>query len=351
MKTLIVGADIAKATFTGAQGWGEQVTYLAEFGNDKAGFNQLGERVKAFCQAAGIKQVHLIVEPTGAYELGLVNFAYEQGWWVSLPNPKQVRRWAEGSGKRTKTDRQDACLLAEYGSKQKLLPQQPLPEAVSQLDSLLHRRQDLEKLLRAERNRLLILRQRPGTPPAVLDSVERIIAALEAELAAIEQAIQELLTQNPDLKRQAKQLRTVPGIGPKNVLPILVLLHRWQALTQGTGTPKGLTAFLGLDPRHHVSGSSVHKRSLISKMGDSTGRHLFYLGALGGVRGHNPLRDFYQRLVGRGKAKRLALVAAARKILLWDWAVFSRILPLMPLVSNIWFLNPLDIHERIYVKF
>lgn len=58
-------------------------------------------------------------------------------------------------------------------------------------------------------------------------------------------------------------------------------------------------------------------------MGDNEVRRLLYMGALGGVRGNNPLKSFYQRLVGRGKAKKVALVAAARKILVWAWTIFS----------------------------
>ena len=58
-------------------------------------------------------------------------------------------------------------------------------------------------------------------------------------------------------------------------------------------------------------------------MGDRAVRHYLYMGALGGARGHNALRQFYQRQVSRGKAKRLAQVAAAHKILIWDWAVFD----------------------------
>lgn len=53
-------------------------------------------------------------------------------------------------------------------------------------------------------------------------------------------------------------------------------------------------------------------------------RRRLFRGALGGVRGNNPLRTFYQRLVGRGKPKLVALVAAARKLLTWAWAVFRR---------------------------
>ena len=85
-----------------------------------------------------------------------------------------------------------------------------------------------------------------------------------------------------------------------------------------------MVAFVGLDPQPYESGRSVHKRATISKMGDRSVRHYMYMGALGGVRGKNALRSFYHRLVSRGKAKRLALVAAAHKILIWAWAVFSQ---------------------------
>ena len=95
-------------------------------------------------------------------------------------------------------------------------------------------------------------------------------------------------------------------------------------MTSGEGDAKGLVSFIGLDPQSFESGTSVHKRSGISKMGDSELRRLLYMGALGGVRGDNPLKTFYQRLVGNEKAKKVALVASARKILVWAWTIFSR---------------------------
>lgn len=322
MKTLYVGIDIAKDSFTVAYWSGEAAIYLGQCANDASGFAHLGCQIEEMRQAQGASEIQLVVEPTGGYELALVGWAYGQGWLVSLPNPKQVRRWAEGRGRRAKTDKQDACLLAEYGGKEKPSPQDRLPEAVRELDALLRRRDDVEKLLRSERNRSHALTHQPNIPSTVSDSVKRIIAALEAELEALEQAIQALLQQYPDLKRQVHQLRTIPGVGPKNVLPLLVLLYRWQALTRGQGTSKGLCAFLGLDPQPYTSGKSVWERPTISRMGDRVGRRLLYLGALGGVRGHNPLRDFYLQLVSRGKAPKLALIAAARKILVWAWAIF-----------------------------
>jgi len=104
----------------------------------------------------------------------------------------------------------------------------------------------------------------------------------------------------------------------------MVKLFQWQTVTGGAGDTKRLTAFIGLDPQPYESGRSVRKHPGISKMGDNELRRLLYMGALGGVRGNNPLNAFYQRLVRRGKAKKLALVAAARKILVWAGTIFVR---------------------------
>ena len=85
---------------------------------------------------------------------------------------------------------------------------------------------------------------------------------------------------------------------------------------------KSLTAYVGLDPVDFQSGTSVYRRSTISKQGNQRLRKYLFLGALGGVRGHNPLREFHQRLIDRGKPYKVALIACARKILVWSWAIF-----------------------------
>ena len=116
----------------------------------------------------------------------------------------------------------------------------------------------------------------------------------------------------------------MPGLGAKTVLHLVVLLHRWHTLTAGQGRDKGLVAYVGLDPQPHESGTSVHGRAAISRQGERGLRRRLFMAALGGTRRDNALRRFYRRLVARGKAKKLALVAAARKLLTWAWAVFRR---------------------------
>lgn len=320
---LWLGVDMACSNFEAATWQSAPGRRLGQFGNHLDGFTQLGERVKREQAKQGAETVHLVLEATGPYHKRLCEFAVAQGWQITLVNPAQLRQWAHGIGQRAKTDSQDALLLARFGAERHPAAEQLLSAEMRELDSLLHRRDDLQRMLRQERNRLHALDYDPATPKAVRQSVEQLIETLDAALRQIEEALQQHLRAQPALADHCRRLLTIPGVGPKLVAPLLVLLARWQARSSGAGSAKGLTAFVGLDPVPFHSGSSVHKRPTISRKGDSTMRQRLFMGAFGGVRGNNPLRSFYQRLVNRGKPKRLALVAAARKLLVWAWHVFT----------------------------
>lgn len=327
-QTLVVGVDIAKKDFAVAYRVGAVTVDLGKFDNNAEGYAALQSRLAQACTEHGVSQIQVVLEATGGYEAALLAYAYAQGWGVSMPRPKgtrkKVRDWAKGVGYRVKTDRVDARILAHYGVERQPPLRPQLAVEVTQLDSLLKRRLDLEQTLHQEQTRLSEMAGRPGLAPQVEESLRQVIEALTQALAGIEQAIEDLTAKHEPLQRQMVRLLALPGVGPKVVLPLLVKLFQWHNLTSGEGDAAGLVAYIGLDPQPYESGRSVRKHAGISKMGDSEVRRLLYMGALGGVRGKNPLKPFYQRLVGRGKAKKVALVAAARKILVWAWTLFSR---------------------------
>jgi transposase len=332
MDRLLLGADMAKDTFevavcgpSGDVAWGS-------FDNTPAGFAQLADRLAQTRVGwdAASAPVWLVLEPTGGYELALAAFGHQQGWLVSRPNPKRVRDWAKSQGRRAKTDRLDAQVLARYGASQPPARWRPLPVELSVLDSLLGRQDELQQMLQAERNRQAALASKPASAALVVQSLAAMIAALENSLAEVAQAIKTHIGAHAQLKTKWRLIQSVPGVGLKNGPYLLLLLARWEHLTDGQGESKGLVAYTGLDPQTYESGTSVHKNAGISRMGQSQTRRLLYMGALGRVRGHNPLREFYQRLVGRGKAKKLALTASARKILVWAWAVYRHDKPFDP---------------------
>lgn len=322
MATLVVGIDIAKASFVAAVQGPAGLAAWGSLTNTPAGFEQLRQQVTTAQADAEGAAVLVVLEPTGGYELALAGYAAEQGWAVSRPNAKRVHDWAKSQGRRAKTDQLDACTLARYGASQPAAPWQPLPRAYRELESLLRRQDDLAQMVQAEHNRQAALQLQPDSAPAVTASLAAVLTALAQAQREIKQALKAHLKAHPALKAKAKRLRSVPGVGEKSVLHLLVLLARWDTLTDGQGQAKGLVAYTGLDPQTYTSGSSVHKPAKISRMGQRQMRRRLYMAAFGGVRGRSPLGDFYQRLIGRGKAKKLAVTAAARKLLIWAWAVY-----------------------------
>lgn len=222
-------------------------------------------------------------------------------------------------GVRAKTDCHDAKTLAHYGFMQDPHQWKPLPPEVEELKYLLDRLTDQQKALQREKNRLDKYQRQDNVPEFAFRDIKQSIAFLERHISQIKKAIKEHLKAHRHLKQQRKLLLTVPGVGEKNVLHILVLLHRWMAMTDGKGDLKSLVAYVGLDPKPHESGTSVRKRAGISRQGSRPFRSRLFMSALGGVSGNSALSDFYKRLVGRGKAKKLALIAASRKILIWKY--------------------------------
>ena len=326
MTRLNVGIDVSANSLDVAyweQEQGEAV-FQGKFPNTSKGFQTIAQKIKRRCEETDTTSVLIVMEPTGGYEQPFARFAIECEWQVSLPNPYRVRKWAEAMGVRAKTDRHDARTLAHYGFMQNPHQWKPLPPEVEQLEHLLDRLANLQDMLNREKNRTHSAGYHVNPHEAAHDDLKESISSLEQRIKQIQGAIKAHLKAYPHLWEQKKLLLTVSGVGEKNVLYILVMMHRWGALTSGEGDAKGLVAYLGLDPKPHESGTSVYKRARISRQGNRPLRSRLYMGALGGIKGKNsPLRAFYNRLVGRGKAKKLALVASARKILVWSWAVYK----------------------------
>lgn len=216
---LVVGVDIAKKDLAVACRRGAVEIELGKFDNNAEGFALLEEALAGVCKQLGLSQIQLILEATGGYEAALMVYAYEHKWWVSLPNPKQVRDWAKGVGYRVKTDRVDARILAHYGVERQPPLRPQLAVEVTQLDSLLKRRLDLEKILHQEQTRLSEMAARPGLAPKVAESLRLVIEALTTALAGIEQAITALTQRHEPFQTQEERLLELPGVGPKVVLP------------------------------------------------------------------------------------------------------------------------------------
>ncbi len=195
-------------------------------------------------------------------------WAHARGWRVVRPNPYHVQQGMQRQGRRGKTDRQDARMVARYGQQPDLPTWPPLSEEVAEREQLVQWRANVQQHLAHARTRQPQIVAHPQQHRAVIEGVQRLRVQLEADLREVEQAIAEHLASHARLQEAHTLLRTVPGIGAKNVLPLLVTVQRWDTMTQGQGSSKGLVALVGRDPTPHESGTSVWPHPHLSRQGD-----------------------------------------------------------------------------------
>lgn len=244
----------------------------------------------------------IIVEASGKLEWPLVATLAAQGWPVVVVNPAQVRYFAKSVGLLAKNDRLDAGVLARFG--QATQPElRPLPDdARRALSDQVVRRRQLVEMIGMERNRTA------RTIPAVRKQIETHIAWLEQQLRHVDDDLQQSLKQSPHWQETNDLLQSVPGIGPTTAAVLIAFLPELGRLTR-----RQIAALVGVAPFCRDTGLFKGRRTVWG--GRSGVRAALYMATLVAVRYNAQLRAFYQRLVTAGKAKKVALVAAMRKLL------------------------------------
>ncbi|TNC94360.1 MAG: transposase IS116/IS110/IS902 family protein, partial [Stygiobacter sp.] len=167
---------------------------------------------------------------------------------------------------------------------------------------------------------LELQRRAQGTSSAlVAASLERSIANLDAEIKAVSDAVAALIQADEHLRTSHDLLVSIPGLGSQSAAVLLAEIPDFRAFSHN----KQITAFVGLNPQDHQSGSSVRGRSRISKVGNARIRAILYMCALT-ARRHNPtLKAFADRLKEAGKSPKVVLVAVARKLLVIAYGVMK----------------------------
>jgi len=246
----------------------------------------------------------VVLEATGGLEGPVITALVAAGLKVMRMNPKRVRDFARAQGLLAKTDALDAYALALFGVRMQP-PLRAWPEAErQQLAAWVTRQQQLTLQRAAERTRL-----QQTTEPQLQKSVERVIDFLGKELARLEKQLTAWIAQSETWTAQETLLRTAPGVGPKTARLLLAQLPELGHINR-----REIASLVGLAPFACESGHWRGKRRI--QGGRGALRAVLYLASWSAVRVPGSLREFYQRLVGAGKPKQVALIAVARKLLL-----------------------------------
>jgi transposase len=315
MESHKLGIDISKMTF--------DVALLREgkfkhkkFRNNAPGFKELS----LWLERLNVTALHACMEATGSYGEALAQYLYDAGYQVSVVNPARIKGFSQGELIRTKTDKSDASLIARFCLAMTPSLWTPEPQEIRLLRDLTRRYDSLLEMRQQEVNRLDV------SGSELRCDIEGHIKYLDDSIAETKKRIRDHIDDYPDLKRKKELLETIPGVGE---VTINVVLSEFADISR-FDSAKQLASFIGVAPRHRLSGTSVRGRTSMSKIGNAQVRKSFFMPALVAMKYNPVLIEMRRRLLKAGKPKMLIVGAVMRKLIHIIYGVLKNNQPFNP---------------------
>lgn len=319
MSLSYLGLDVSKAKLHAVLLIGERSPKRKVVSNDEQGHQDL----LAWLTRQEVEEVHCCLEATSTYGHAIARRLHQQGYRVSIANPKAVQAYCESRMRRTKTDAVDGWMVAQYCRDLKPHLWTPPSPEIEQLQQFERRLQALDQMIAQEKNRL------ETAAPALLDDINAHITFMEQQQAHLRQQMQDHIDQHPDLKQQQQWLDSIPGIGKDTAARLLGELGHWQAFSSA----RQLAAYAGVTPQEKSSGTSVHGKPRLCKLGNARLRKLLFFPALTLLRWSPPIQQWRAALLARGKTKKQVVGAVMHKLLRWVFGVLHSQSPFDPALA------------------
>jgi len=309
-KKTFIGVDVSKKTL--------DVTLLNEKGgkrrkrvaNTEEGIRTLLD----WLQKLSVSQAHICMESTSVYWEDLAEALNEATYTVSVVNPMRIKGYAMSQLRRSKTDPLDGDVIADFCRTQ--VPSSWTPPTTEQkkLRALVRHLEALKKSRTQQSNRL-------GTckDEEVKASLQTLLDTINVEIEQVKKRIDDLLDQHPDLKEKKELLVTIPGIGDQTAIHILAEMYDIATYDNA----KAVAADVGVTASHYESGTSVRRRSKISRMGKSAIRAALYYPAITAMRCNPIVQNLVKRLKSRNKNKAVIRAAVMRKLMHLSYGVIK----------------------------
>jgi len=278
-----------------------------QFKNNPSGFRKFAKLLDG--------DSHCVMEATGYYHYQLAYHLLESGTRVSVENPLAVKRFIQMKLSKVKTDKSDSRLICEYAKQVELKLWKG--NSREQTECL-----QMARLLDVYTKQCTMIKNKLhgeevlGNPSrAVVSSLNRSKKHIEKEMAELEKKL--LMTVKRAHQEVLTCVRSIPGIGTKTGVMLIVLTGGFERFSSASE----LCSYAGLTPIIRNSGSSVNGRSRISKMGNQKLRSLLFMCSFSAVKYNRACKAIYDRIVAKGKSKKLALIAVCNKLLKQAFAV------------------------------
>jgi len=312
-----IGIDISKATLDVYNG---KKSY--KFENNENGFNQI------VSLSEEIKNTILIFEPTGIYSYALSEFCSKRKIQVVIVGPKESRDFARSLKVRSKTDKIDAKVLYKYQShvEPKMVKIPIVNHQAIKIQEMLNAYESIQSSKQRFKNQI---ESTSKLNKDLLRTLNRLIDNLDTEAQKLFNKIEVLLLKEEETKNSYDAISKIPSIGQKSALYLCAFFLKYPL-----ANAKEITALLGLDPMIKDSGTFRGKQR-ISKHGGQQIRNMLYLPTLCAIQHNSRIKKFYEGLTARAKTKKLAVIAAMRKLILMAFSIFKSKEEYQPLLATI----------------
>jgi transposase len=299
----IFGVDISKDVFDVVNSKGAYY----QFSNDLIGFKAFAKKLT--------KETLVVMEATGYYHYCLAQYLYQQGYLVSVVNPLSVKRFIQMKLSKIKTDKSDAKAICEYSQFNEVplytakdKSQAECLQLIRLIDIYLKQSTAIKNKLHGEKTL--------GIPSKVVyHSLNRSLKSIKKEIGVLENRLNALVKDHQ--QKQLTLLKSIPGMGTKTAIMLIVMTDGFNRFENS----KQLCSYAGITPTIRHSGSSVRGKSRISKMGNQKMRNLLFLCSFSACKYNKGCKDLYERIVSKGKSKKLALIAVSNKLLKQAFAI------------------------------
>lgn len=299
---LFCGIDISSATIEVCLQMPNGSFYHENLPNSTLGFKKLLQLTRGFTY-------HFVMESTGVYHLQLCFYLEKKRRLYSVANPLQVKRYIQMQLEPSKSDRKDAKHICMFGIERNpepfIMPEQEYFDCRSINNAI----ESITAEITLFTNKIHALKRQNLTHKIVQRSYKRLVSELKKERKILEKQLHTRLQQwHPEL---VELVSSVISIGQRATALLIIT-------TQGfkyTESYQQLISFVGLNPKEYTSGSSVRGRVRISKLGHSKLRNTMYMCSLNAMINNPFCKELYDRLVAKGKNKKVALIAVCTKLL------------------------------------
>jgi transposase len=289
-----IGIDVSKSFLDVAISNNES---LMKFSNNDNGLKDLANILPPR------KNSLIVLEATGGYEKFAANYLRRKKFNVAVVNAKRVRDFARASGKLAKTDGIDARIIMLFGKAFNPIAQPLISETEDHLQQNISRRNQLVRMITMEKQ------YSEHSSAAMKKLADKHIHFLEKQLTLVENSLKELFNQDCILKDKLDRLDEIKGVGEITAMNVLIHLPELGKLSH-----KEVSALAGVAPFNKDSGQNTGKREIWG--GRAPVRAALYMAILTARKFNPALKRFYDRLIAKGKPKKVAMVACMRKLII-----------------------------------